>query len=112
MKTTRCALMISISFLAFATPVVAQTTAPAPEDATTEEQEIIVTGTSGAGTSRQDAAFAVTTLNADAIARTAPTSTADLFKAIPPASPPKAPAGRMARTFLCAAILREAMPNS
>lgn len=45
--------------------------------------DIVVVGTAGAGTRRQDAAFAVTTLNSDAISRAAPTSTADLLRAVP-----------------------------
>lgn len=52
---------------------------------TTEPQgeDIIVVGTAGGGTRRQDASFAVTTLNNDAIERAAPNSTADLLRAVP-----------------------------
>lgn len=46
-------------------------------------QEIIVTGTPGGGVSRQNAAFAQTTINAADIAKLAPASTADLFRAVP-----------------------------
>jgi outer membrane receptor protein involved in Fe transport len=52
---------------------------------TTEPQgdDIVVVGTAGGGTRRQDAAFAVTTLNNDAIERAAPNSTADLLRTVP-----------------------------
>lgn len=46
-------------------------------------EEIIVVGTAGGGVRRQDAAFAVTTLDNAAIERAAPTSTADLLRTIP-----------------------------
>ncbi len=46
-------------------------------------EDIIVVGTSGGGTRRQDAAFAVTTLSNDAIERAAPNSTADLLRTVP-----------------------------
>ena len=56
----------------------------APADvAVAEDELIIVTGTAGGGISRQDAAFALTTVDSDAIDRIAPTSTADLFRVIP-----------------------------
>ncbi|MEH3108167.1 MAG: TonB-dependent receptor [Sphingomonas fennica] len=45
--------------------------------------EIVVVGTAGGGTRRQDASFAVTTLSNDAIARAAPTSTADILRTVP-----------------------------
>ncbi len=46
--------------------------------------EIIVIGTpGGAGANRQDASFAVTTIDPEAITRFSPASTADLLKAIP-----------------------------
>lgn len=45
--------------------------------------DIVVVGTAGGGTRRQDAAFAVTTLNNDAIERAAPNSTADLLRTVP-----------------------------
>ena len=47
------------------------------------EEEIVVVGTAGGGTRRQDAAFAVTTLSEDAIDRAAPNSTADILRAVP-----------------------------
>lgn len=47
------------------------------------EEEIVVVGTAGGGTRRQDAAFAVTTLSEDALDRAAPTSTADILRAVP-----------------------------
>jgi outer membrane receptor protein involved in Fe transport len=46
-------------------------------------EEIIVVGTAGGGTRRQDAAFAVTALSNDAIERAAPNSTADVLRAVP-----------------------------
>jgi outer membrane receptor protein involved in Fe transport len=46
-------------------------------------EDIIVVGTAGGGTRRQDAAFAVTTLGNDAIERAAPNSTADLLRTVP-----------------------------
>jgi iron complex outermembrane receptor protein len=46
-------------------------------------EDIIVVGTAGGGTRRQDAAFAVTALSNDAIERAAPNSTADLLRAVP-----------------------------
>jgi iron complex outermembrane recepter protein len=58
--------------------------APAVDPAIEQEgEEIVVVGTAGAGTRRQDAAFAVTTLDSEAIAKAAPESTADLFQAVP-----------------------------
>lgn len=56
---------------------------PAAASDDQEIEEIIVIGTAGAGTRRQDAAFAVTTVDAAAIDQISPASTADLFKAIP-----------------------------
>ncbi|QQV75991.1 TonB-dependent receptor [Sphingomonas aliaeris] len=60
-------------------------TTPATDQATAAEpdQEIIVVGTAGGGTRRQDAAFAVTTISNEAIARAAPNSTADLLRTVP-----------------------------
>ena len=46
-------------------------------------EDIIVVGTAGGGTRRQDAAFAVTALSNDAIERAAPNSTADILRAVP-----------------------------
>ena len=72
------------------TPSLAQDAQGAPaqtQDGAASEsedvQEIIVTGTPGGGVSRQNAAFAQTTINAADIAKLAPASTADLFRAVP-----------------------------
>jgi outer membrane receptor protein involved in Fe transport len=47
-------------------------------------EEVVVIGTpGGAGTDRQEASFAVTTIDPQQIEQTAPQSTADLFKSIP-----------------------------
>jgi outer membrane receptor protein involved in Fe transport len=46
-------------------------------------EDIVVVGTAGGGTRRQDASFAVTTLSNDAIERAAPNSTADLLRTVP-----------------------------
>jgi outer membrane receptor protein involved in Fe transport len=67
------------------TPALAQeaaTTTAAPAETDTV-QDIVVVGTAGGGTRRQDAAFAVTSLTADTISRLAPSSTADLLKSVP-----------------------------
>lgn len=82
-----------------ATPVLAQTdpaAAHAADSAQRAEPEqglvdtsqpdgddIIVVGTAGGGTRRQDAAFAVTAISNDAIERAAPNSTADLLRTVP-----------------------------
>ena len=80
------ALAIALAAPAYAqdaaTPTNAQSAAPAP-DVVDTGADIIVVGTAGAGTRRQDAAFAVTSLTADAITRLAPTSAADLLKSVP-----------------------------
>jgi len=52
-------------------------------DQATAGEDIVVVGTAGGGTRRQDAAFAVTTLSNDAIERAAPNSTADLLRTVP-----------------------------
>ena len=77
----------------FATAAQAQTTSPDASagqvestdavDAPYEGEDIIVVGTAGGGTRRQDAAFAVTTLSSAAIAQAAPNSTADLLRTVP-----------------------------
>ena len=46
-------------------------------------QDIVVVGTAGGGSRRQDAAFAVTTIDAERIERLAPASTADVLKLVP-----------------------------
>jgi iron complex outermembrane receptor protein len=78
----RTYLLSSIALIALPATAFAQE-APQPDDAAPANEEIIVTGTAGGGINRQDAAFAITSINADAINRAAPNSTADLFKVIP-----------------------------
>ena len=78
----------TLAILASATSVWAQDAQPAasPPAAAVDEQqgeEVIVIGTAGAGTRRQDAAFAVTTVDAAAIDQLSPASTADLFRLVP-----------------------------
>lgn len=63
-------------------PVAAQEVASTEADVPADE-EIIVLGTAGAGTRRQDAAFAVTTIDAGALDQLAPASTADVFRLVP-----------------------------
>ncbi|MGH6694016.1 TonB-dependent siderophore receptor [Sphingopyxis sp.] len=78
----RTYLLSSIALAALPATAFAQE-APQPDDAAPANEEIIVTGTAGGGVNRQDAAFAITSINSDAIDRAAPNSTADLFKVIP-----------------------------
>ncbi|MGK2910803.1 MAG: TonB-dependent siderophore receptor [Sphingobium sp.] len=67
------------------------TPAPAPQGqdlpADTAEpnsgDDIVVVGTAGGGTRRQEASFAVTTLSTEAIRQAAPNSTADLLRTVP-----------------------------
>ena len=67
--------------LALTQPAAAQQDAAA-ETAVTDQ--IIVIGTpGGGGAKRQDASFAITTIQPDEITQFSPQSTADLFKAIP-----------------------------
>ncbi|MGI9376552.1 MAG: TonB-dependent receptor [Tsuneonella suprasediminis] len=67
-----------------AAPAMAQDAASTDADTTASSgDEIVVVGTAGAGMRRQDAAFAVTSLDADAIAEAAPASTADVLKLVP-----------------------------
>jgi iron complex outermembrane receptor protein len=76
---TQLGFLVSAT-LTMATAARAQEAAPEG----TELEEVVVIGTAGgAGTDRQDASFAVTTMQADDIERIVPQSTADLFKAIP-----------------------------
>lgn len=59
---------------------------PAPDSAAAQDEaveEIVVVGTAGGGTRRQDAAFAVTTLGEEALDRAAPSSTADILRSVP-----------------------------
>ncbi|QUT07110.1 TonB-dependent receptor [Sphingobium phenoxybenzoativorans] len=72
----------AFSALFIAVPAFAQT-ADTSAPAADEIEEIVVVGTAGAGTRRQDASFAVTTLSSDAITRAAPNSTADLLRTVP-----------------------------
>jgi len=78
----RTHLLASIALLALPTTAFAQE-APQADDAAPASDEIIVTGTAGGGVNRQAAAFAITNITSDAIAKAAPNSTADLFKVIP-----------------------------
>ncbi|WP_428679242.1 TonB-dependent siderophore receptor [Sphingopyxis sp.] len=78
----RTHLLASIALFALPTAAFAQE-APQADDAAPASDEIIVTGTAGGGINRQAAAFAITNITADAIAKAAPNSTADLFKVIP-----------------------------
>ncbi|QAY78740.1 TonB-dependent receptor [Sphingosinicella sp. BN140058] len=98
MRTTRSftsALLYGIAPLAATAPAAAQQAAvpesPQTEGADTagiadtsaDQDEIVIVGTAGAGTRRQDAAFAVTTLSNAAIEQAAPNSTADLLRTVP-----------------------------
>ena len=75
-----------VALLALAGPLQAQTATPAATataDADVQADDIVIVGTAGAGTRRQDAAFAVTTVDQAAIERLSPQSTADLLRIIP-----------------------------
>ncbi|AUW57034.1 TonB-dependent receptor [Sphingobium sp. SCG-1] len=75
-----------VALLLSASAGYAQTaTDAAPQAAAAEQdgEDIIVVGTAGGGTRRQDASFAVTTLGSEAIARAAPNSTADILRTVP-----------------------------
>lgn len=62
----------------------AQVAAAEPQqEPAANDPEIVVTGTAGAGTRRQDASFAVTTINDAAIERLAPASTAEVLRVVP-----------------------------
>jgi outer membrane receptor protein involved in Fe transport len=86
-SASRLLLVSAAPFALLAGSAMAQTTPgarDASEPAADENQaDIVVVGTAGGGTRRQDAAFAVTSLSSDAIARAAPNSTADLLRTIP-----------------------------
>ena len=56
---------------------------PSIADTGPSGDDIIVVGTAGGGVRRQDASFAVTSLDNEAIERAAPNSTADLLRTIP-----------------------------
>lgn len=87
-------LLFGVALSALVTPARAQTptdtTSPVagtPASATTADEvdpdEIVVVGTAGGGTRRQDAAFAVTTVDQAAVQRLSPQSTADLLRIVP-----------------------------
>ncbi len=57
--------------------------APSENDPAEAEQEIVVIGTAGAGTRRQDAAYAVTTLDSTLVQRLGTASTAEVLRAVP-----------------------------
>ncbi|MGN6268488.1 MAG: TonB-dependent receptor domain-containing protein [Sphingomonas sp.] len=62
----------------------ARSPAPAPSlQPAPPPPDIVVVGTAGGGSLRQEAAFAVTTIDADQIERLAPASTADVLKLVP-----------------------------
>ncbi|MFA5968145.1 MAG: TonB-dependent receptor [Sphingomonas sp.] len=97
MRRSRYALQTAVSVAAIATvftaaPALAQNAA-APATASAADQagdqlpdqpaEIIVTGTTGGGVSRQNAAFAQTTIKAEDITKLAPASTAELLRLVP-----------------------------
>ncbi len=77
----RTYLLSSIALIALPAVAHAQE-APQPAD-DGAGNEIVVTGTAGGGVSRQAAAFAITSISADAIEQAAPNSTADLLKVVP-----------------------------
>lgn len=95
----RLMLGSALGAIALASPAQAQTDTGAVQSADTAQrsqadagivdtsqpagEDIIVVGTAGGGTRRQDAAFAVTSLSNDAIERAAPNSTADLLRTVP-----------------------------
>jgi iron complex outermembrane recepter protein len=91
MRFQRNNLVAAASLLAiacFSTSAAAQDTTQsqpaAPEDvASAEDSDIVVVGTAGAATRRQDAAFAVTTVDNAAIDKLAPASTAELLRLVP-----------------------------
>ena len=68
---------------AIATETVGQSDNGSAVEEAVVEEDIVVVGTAGGGTRRQDAAFAVTTIGEDALDRAAPASTADLLRTIP-----------------------------
>lgn len=61
-------------------PVATPESAPSPAEDSTD---IIVVGTAGSGVSRQNAAFAQTTISAAELARLSPASTAEVFRLVP-----------------------------
>lgn len=88
MTTLRTALLASIATAAFAAPALAQIANGAAEPPSTtaavEDDEIIVTATAGgAGIRKQDAAFALSTIDAGALDQAQPQSTADVLRLVP-----------------------------
>lgn len=82
MRKFTVALLGSIASLAITTSTMAQAAPPADDAA--EAEEIIVTATAGgAGVRKQDAAFALSTVDSKGIDQFAPKSTADLLKLVP-----------------------------
>lgn len=86
------ALLGGATMIVLAAPADAQTQstggqAPTGAPATAADEvapdEIVIVGTAGAGTRRQDAAFAVTTVDQSAVERLSPQSTADLLRIVP-----------------------------
>jgi outer membrane receptor protein involved in Fe transport len=63
-------------------PALAQDS-PSPSTDQTGSDEIIVVGTAGAGTRRQDAAFAVTSIDDEALDRLAPATSAEALRLVP-----------------------------
>ena len=92
-RTRSCRLLGGAALLAVAGSAQAQAPAatnPAATAASADaasgdvaDNEIVVVGTAGGGTRRQDAAFAVTTVDQAAIERLSPQSTADLLRIVP-----------------------------
>ncbi len=82
MKTSlRTVLFVSASLIAVATPAHAQDTGAAPA-AEADGEDIVVTGVAR-GTNRLDASISTTSLDAEAIADSAPRSAAELLRGIP-----------------------------
>lgn len=77
------AALIALATMLASAPAFAQDAAQPADEAAEETETIIVTGTAGAGTRRQDAAYAVTTVDSALINQVSPASTAALFAVIP-----------------------------
>lgn len=84
-------LLATVASIAIAAPAFAQDAATsaaqaAPQNAPVAddgEDDIIVTGTASGGMKRLDAGFSITTVDAEAIQRLTPLSTADVLKTVP-----------------------------
>lgn len=79
-------LALGMALAVTAAPVSAQQVPATPDaaaDAGETGPDIVVVGTSGAGARRQDAAFAVTTINEKALQQLAPASTAEVLRVVP-----------------------------